>query len=154
MAHLRLFQPHRRTQSLRFPDFAIGDLRRIRIIAARARRGRFTAPLRTLSAIDGAGSPCPEAVTRAALRLRPELRLKQPAKLLRLFRDLTQSGPRLTQTAHQRGIPTLSSPSAMRSRKLARYSSPALTCAIVMSGKVRAKLAKLHRACSLWPASS
>src|SRR3954451_16417713 len=64
MAHLRLFQPHRRTQSLRFPDFAIGDLRRIRIIAARARRGRFTAPLRTLSAIDGAGSPCPKADLR------------------------------------------------------------------------------------------
>src|SRR3954447_4263556 len=59
MAHLRLFQPHRRTQSLRFPDFAIGDLRRIRIIAARARRGRFTAPLRTPPAADGAVSPCP-----------------------------------------------------------------------------------------------
>src|SRR3954451_18681403 len=59
MAHLRLFQPHRRTQSLRFPDFAIGDLRRIRIIAARARRGRFTATLRTPPAADGAVSPCP-----------------------------------------------------------------------------------------------
>jgi len=30
-----------------FPDFAIGDLRN-RVTAARARRGRFTAPLRTL----------------------------------------------------------------------------------------------------------
>ena len=33
----------------------------------------------------------------------------------------------------------------MRSRKLARYGSPDLTCAIVTSGKARAKLAELHR---------
>src|SRR5215213_10135630 len=33
--------------------------RRIRVSAARARRGRPTVLLRTLSAADGAGSPCP-----------------------------------------------------------------------------------------------
>src|SRR4051812_10379508 len=34
-----------------------GRNRRIRVTAARARRGRFTAPLRTLPAADGGSSP-------------------------------------------------------------------------------------------------
>src|SRR5262249_10452551 len=44
-----------------FSTFCDRRLRRNRVIAVRARRGRFTALLRTLPVADRAASPCPEA---------------------------------------------------------------------------------------------